>query len=419
MEPGIQTPENTLQMATGSCRDSTWLLVQVLRHLGLAARFASGYLIQLAGEDPGEQNTSKQDSVDLHAWAEVFLPGAGWIGLDPTSGLLAGEGHIPLACTANPGDAAPITGTTEPSGVDFTYSLTVQRRVDEPRPSTPFTEDEWAKLEKVAHQVDQDIHQQDIRLTMGGEPTFVSIHNPDTPEWNIEATGPTKRRYAAELITKVRQQMAAGALLHFGQGKWYPGEVLPRWALKCYWRADGVPVWEDVTLIAREDHDNGFGHSDALRYMQALTRRLQVSAGNILPAYEDALYYVWSERRLPVNVDVLDSKLASARERQELARVFEQGLSEPVGYVLPIRRRQHQGRKYWSSQLWFLRPERLFLLQGDSPLGYRLPLDSLPWVAPDQIDYEFEPDPFATREKLPNTRERRMDWFQREGSPDP
>jgi uncharacterized protein (DUF2126 family)/transglutaminase-like putative cysteine protease len=417
MEPGIQSSEQTLAKRTGSCRDMAWLLVEVLRHVGFAARFASGYLIQLATAD-GLDGISK-DSADLHAWAEVFLPGAGWIGLDPTSGLFAGEGHIPLACTPDAPDASPITGTMEPSHVDFAHSISVHRVNEARHAAKPLSDEQWMRVETVAHQIDADLAEQDVRLTMGGEPTFVGIDEPDSPEWNGDAMGPLKRNRAVTLIRRLRDRIAPGALLHFGQGKWYPGEPLPRWAMSCYWRADGVPVWENTKLIAEEDYKYGFGASDALLFMEALVRRLEVSSRNILPAYEDAFYYLWKERRLPVNVDAADSKLENARDREELARVFERGLAKPSGYVLPIRRRQHEGRIYWSSQLWFLRPNRLLLVEGDSPIGYRLPFDSLPWVAPDDIEYDYEVDPLATREKLPVMPARRMDLFALTAGDDP
>jgi uncharacterized protein (DUF2126 family)/transglutaminase-like putative cysteine protease len=364
LEPGVQTCEETLAKRSGSCRDSAWLLVQCLRNLGIAARFVSGYLIQLAAEE-GAPDGPKADSADLHAWAEAFLPGAGWIGLDPTSGLLAGEGHIPLVCTPSAAQAAPISGTAEPANVDFSHSITVRRLNETPRPSKPFTEEEWLRVRQVAHGVDEELKAMDVRLTMGGEPTYVGIDDPESPQWNIDALGAIKRTRGLALIQGLRKRMAPGALLHYGQGKWYPGEPLPRWALSCYWRADRVPVWEATHLIAKEDGDYAFGAADAFRFMQALTRRLQVSSENALPAYD------------------------------------AEATTEPVGYVLPIRRRQPEGRLSWSSQLWFPRPDRLTLSPGDSPIGFRIPTEAVPWVAPDELAYEFDDAPFADRAKLP------------------
>ncbi len=413
LEPGIQSCEETLGNRSGSCRDSGWLLVQILRRLGFAARFVSGYLVQLASEEV------PQDSFALHAWAEVYLPGAGWIGLDPTSGLMTTEGHIPLACVPDASEAAPITGSVEPSGVEFGFSMTVRRLNEEPAATELYSDLQWSQVEDLAHQVDADLVAGDVRLTMGGEPTFVGLDEPESPQWNGDAMGALKRNRAVTLIRSIQEKIAPHALLHFGQGKWYPGEVLPRWALSSYWRADGVPVWERGDLIAQEDRDYGLDTAAAQRFMEALTRRLQVSAANILPVYEDAFYYLWKERRLPVNVDVVESKLANAKERAELVRVFERGLGEPVGYVLPIRRRQHQERLYWSSQLWFVRPERFLLMPGDSPIGYRLPLDSLPWVAPDQIEYDYDKDPFAEGAALPAKGPRSMHLFETTPPEDP
>jgi uncharacterized protein (DUF2126 family)/transglutaminase-like putative cysteine protease len=416
-EPGIQAVEETLSLGTGSCRDSTWLLVQVLRHLGIASRFVSGYLVQLAPEK-AEGEDVERDSLDLHAWAEVYLPGAGWIGFDPTSGLLATEGHIPLACTPEPPDAAPITGTVERAGVAFSYSMSARRLVETPITVRPYSESDWTAIEGVAREVDKDLTERDVRLTMGGEPTFVGVDEPDSPQWNGDAMGPLKLTRGISLIRRIQEKWAPGALLHFGQGKWYPGEALPRWALSCHWRADGLPLWERPDLIAEEDRAYGLGREDATRFINALTRRLRVDATDIIAAYEDAFYYIWRERRLPVNVDVFDSKLLNTREREDLARVFERGLGEPVGYILPIRRRQHEGRLFWSSQLWFLRPERLLLLQGSSPVGYRLPLDALPWVAPDDLEFEYEKDPFSDEGPFP-PRHSHLDLFDAAPEKDP
>jgi uncharacterized protein (DUF2126 family) len=384
LDPGVQNCEQTLEKRSGSCRDSAWLLVQILRHAGIAARFVSGYLIQLASEESvangGDGVASggpQSDSADFHAWAEAFLPGAGWIGMDPTSGLFAGEGHIPLVCTPNPSQAAPIEGTVEPASVEFSYSMSVRRLNDAPRISRPFTEESWRQVQQVAHRVDADLEAQDVRLTMGGEPTFVGLDDPESPQWNIEALGPMKRARGLALIRALREKVAPGGLLHYGQGKWYPGEPLPRWALSCCWRVDGVPVWENGDLIAREDQHYGFDAHDALQFIEALARRLEVSVENVLPAYNG--------------------------EKEP----------EPAGYVLPLRRRQPAGRLCWSSQLWFERPERLLLSAGDSPIGYRISTESVPWVAPDEIAYEHEDAPFADRVRLPARPSRREDLFQK------
>src|SRR6204780_2570906 len=390
LDPGVQTCEQTLEKCTGSCRDSAWLLVQILRHLGIAARFVSGYLIQLAAEESATEAPSgpRTDSADFHAWAEVFLPGAGWIGMDPTSGLFAGEGHIPLVCTPNASKAAPIEGRVELANVDFSHSMSIRRLNDAPRPSKPFTEEDWLQVEQVAHHVDADLEAQDVRLTMGGEPTFVGIDEPESPQWNIDALGPIKRTRGLSLIRCLREKLAPGALLHFGQGKWYPGEPLPRWALSCSWRLDRIPVWENIDLIAREGQDYGFGAADALKFMEALTHRLGVSSENVLAAY--------------------DGEIKSA---------------DPAGYILPIRRRQPAGQLCWSSQLWFPRPERLLLSPGDSPLGYRIATEAMPWVAPDELEYEYEAAPcaaqFEGRIKLPSRPSRRMDLFQKNPVADP
>src|ERR1700743_798235 len=163
MEPGIQTPEETLTKKSGSCRDTSWLLVQVLRHLGLAARFASGYLIQLKPDQLSLDGPSgtPADFTDLHAWCEVYLPGAGWVGLDPTSGLFAGEGHIPLACAATPTAAAPISGAVEKSEVLFDFDMTIERVFETPRVTKPYSEEQWARIEKLGDRVEVLLKQSD------------------------------------------------------------------------------------------------------------------------------------------------------------------------------------------------------------------------------------------------------------------
>ena len=399
MEPGVQTAEETLTLKSGSCRDSAWLLVQLFRHMNIAARFVSGYLIQLAPDVKSLDGPSgtEVDFTDLHAWCEVYLPGAGWIGLDPTSGLLAGEGHIPLACTPEPSSAAPIEGGVDESEVEFAHHMGVQRIFESPRVTQPYTDALWADVLKLGHQVDQDLAAGDVRLTMGGEPTFVSTQNRDGAEWNTDALGPTKRGLATELVHKLRQQYGQGGFLHFGQGKWYPGEQLPRWALSIYWRADGTPCWQNPAVFADEREPSPYTSADAQRFMHEMTQQLGLPADTVLPGYEDTWYYLWRERRLPVNVDPFDAKLDDEMERNRLRRIFSQGLDHPVGYVLPLQAVDtgNPAVSAWETGRWFLREERMYLMPGDSPMGWRLPLDSLPWSAPTDRLHMIEQDPFS------------------------
>jgi uncharacterized protein (DUF2126 family) len=416
MEPGVRTPEETLSLGSGSCRDTGWLLVQVLRHLGLAARFVSGYLIQLQPDVKSLDGPAgpEADFTDLHAWCEVYLPGAGWIGLDPTSGLLAGEGHIPLACTPDPSSAAPVTGRVDPCEVSFTHHMAVTRIHESPRVTKPYTDDQWQQVLALGAEVDRQLHAQDVRLTMGGEPTFVAADDREGGEWNTDALGPTKRGYAQSLVHLLAGHYGRGGFLHFGQGKWYPGEQLPRWALSVCWRADGLPCWNDPSLFADEREPQAYTTADAQRFMAALAERIGLDAEFVKPAYEDTWYYLWRERRLPVNVDPLDARLDDELERARLRRVFSQGLDAVVGYVLPLKREWHVGMTgpQWMTGPWFVRDERLLLVPGDSPMGWRLPLDSLPWVSRADHPGVIDQDPYAPRSPLPATSSRRMQGME-------
>jgi uncharacterized protein (DUF2126 family) len=404
MEPGVQSPEETLALGRGSCRDSAWLLVQLLRHLGLAARFVSGYLIQLKADVKpldGPAGT-EVDFTDLHAWCEVYLPGAGWVGLDPTSGLLAGEGHIPLACSPEPGSAAPVTGTLDECEVAFEHRMSVRRVHETPRVALPYTDAQWQDIDALGARIDSLLAAGDVRLTQGGEPTFVSVDDRDGAEWNTEAMGPDKRRLAAQLLDKLKARYAPQGLLHYGQGKWYPGEQLPRWSLATFWRRDGEPLWSDPALFASETRDYGANAARAEDFLVEVAERVGVGARHLFPAFEDVWYYLWRERRLPSNVDPFDSRLADPLERERLRRLFTQGLDTRIGYVLPLQK-SAEGAP-WQSGSWFLRDERCYLMPGDSPLGYRLPLDSQPWVAPGDYPWVHAPDPNQARQPLPSRR---------------
>ena len=399
LEPGVQTPEQTLELGSGSCRDSGYLLVQILRQLGYAARFVSGYLIQLKPDlKPLEGPEGPQeDFTDLHAWAEVYLPGAGWVGLDPTSGLFAGEGHIPLAATPEPLSAAPVSGLVSPAEVEFHHEMKVTRIHEDPRVTKPYSDAQWNRIYELGEQIDSELIAGDVRLTMGGEPTFVSIDDMDGEEWTTAANGATKRRLAGELLSRLREKFAPGGLLNFGQGKWYPGESLPRWAYACYWRTDGLPLWRDARWLADPERDYGFGMDHATRFAAELTRRLGIPPHYVVRAFEDPVIYSQKERLLPVNADTKDNKLDLQEDSARMRSVFARGLDHPVGFVLPLERKHGE----WLTSLWKLRTEQLFLVPGDSPVGLRLPLQSLPWEPPEERQKISEIDPMAPAPPLP------------------
>ncbi len=384
MEAGVQTCEETLTRAIGSCRDSAWLLVQILRHLGLAARFVSGYLIQLTADLKSLDGPSgpENDFTDLHAWTEVYIPGAGWIGLDPTSGLFAGEGHIPLACTPDYVSAAPVVGATDKCETTFSFSNSVTRIHEDPRVTKPYTDEQWAAINATGQLIDQDFEKGDLRMTMGGEPTFVSIDDMESDQWNTTADGPEKRILSHNLIFRLREKFGPNGMIHYGQGKWYPGEPLPRWQYGLFWRKDGYPIWKNISLIAHENIEKKFTNKDAVNFAKELTRHLGLSESNLSTAYEDIFYFLWSEGRLPANIDPLKTNLTDDIERRKLAQLLDVGLNTQAGFVLPLKWNYEYGK--WQSCKWILKRNTLFLTPGNSPIGLRLPLDSLPAMAKDK-----------------------------------
>jgi uncharacterized protein (DUF2126 family) len=411
MEPGVQTPEETLENASGSCRDSAWLLVQLLRNLGLAARFVSGYLIQLTPDVKSLDGPSgtEHDFTDLHAWCEVYLPGAGWVGLDPTSGLLAGEGHIPVCATPEPSSAAPITGSFGFAGEGelntvFAHRMFVTRVRETARVTKPYTDGQWAEIDTLGHAVDRQLRAGDVRLTMGGEPTFISIDDMQGAEWNTAAVGPTKQGLANTLIRRLRERFAPKGLLTYGQGKWYPGESLPRWAYALHWRGDGKPLVHTDLSEGRTPA----GIEAARLLVRGIAERLEVAPDNAIPGYEDAFYYLHRERQLPDNVLPEDNKLKDPEERTRIAKVFERGLDTPRGYALPIQRWQSRA---WMSERWSFRQKRMFLIPGDSPIGFRLPLEALPWIPAARYPHLIPYDPFRHRDPLPDRADGRRQPF--------
>lgn len=388
-EPGIQTPAETLAKRSGSCRDIALLLAAALRSRGFAARFASGYLVQLADEGtiPNVPRGLDKDVVDLHAWAECFVPGAGWIGLDGTSGLLTGEGHVPLCCAVHPEQASPVSGSANEAS-RLEVEMTIDRIGHEPSPRRPFTEEQWAKIRAAGREVDRRLARAGLALTVGGEPTWTSREDPASPEWNHEALGPGKWRQGLRFAREVMARVGAGTAAQVRQGKWYPGESLPRWAIELVWRADGVPVWRDPALLAldlecAEPGTSGVTQVDAAAHARELDlaanfgdrllARLGLKGAAWIPAYEDPWAQILEEQLLPPGVDPLAADLTSSEERRRLARLLGRGLGQPAGLVLPLSR----PARAWTSDAWSFSRDRLYLVPGDSPLGLRLPLDRI------------------------------------------
>ncbi len=413
MEPGVQTPDETLRLKLGSCRDSAWLLVQILRRYGLAARFVSGYLVQLTADiaaidGPAGPTT---DFTDLHAWAEVFVPGAGWIGLDPTSGLFAGEGHIPLAATPEPSSAAAITGMVDMCETTMEYANIVTRVREDPRVTLPYSEAQWHSIDSLGHTVDEVLAKGDVRLTMGGEPTFVSAKDMESPEWTVDADGPAKRQAAGQMARLLQERFAKGGVLQYGQGKWYPGEPLPRWQISVFWRTDDKPLWNDQALLANPSVKGTSDFESVRTLTKAVSSLLGVPDDFCLEAFEDPVYQLWTEARLPAGTPaaakVSSSEVATAEDadsaaaaagRAALIASLDRNAGKPVATVIPLHRIAGKVRR-WGTSHWLLRRGELFLIPGDSPSGLRLPLDALTWSPPPT---EHDRSPFAEHPPLPD-----------------
>ena len=375
METGVQPCELTLEKKLGSCRDFAWVLVQLLRKFGLAARFVSGYLVQLKPDIESKTGPSgpDQDFTDLHAWAEVFIPGAGWIGLDATSGLFASEGHIPLACTPHPRSAAPVTGATEKTEVKFEFDNSVDRIQQAPRVTKPYTNAQWTQIKALGHSVDQILQEGDVRLTMGGEPTFISESDMESDQWNTTADGDDKRVMGMELCHKLKDVFAKQGFLHCGQGKWYPGEAIPRWQYAFYWRKDGSPLWSDPTLLADPTKSGKLTTADGSSFITRLATYLGISTSYVQTAYEDRAYYEWEKSNLPNNHQEGDED--DSMKRKTLSKLMLRGIDKPTGHILPLKR--NHDTHSWESCIWNFRRDKLYLIPGNSEMGYRLPLDRI------------------------------------------
>ncbi|MEW5756113.1 MAG: transglutaminase family protein [Pseudomonadota bacterium] len=382
--------ENILERGSATPWQLAWLLTVSLRHLGLAARFTSGYRVFLS-----EDHSRLPDNAALHAWSEVFLPGAGWVGLDPASAIFTHEGYIPLASTPEPLRALPWAGYCEARSEENNESLQV-RRLEGGMPQWPYGAGRWDEIVAAAEQVDAALGQQGMALTVGSTVAFVSVANTQLPEWSGTALGWHKRSVAEQLLTALRQRLCPGGLFQAAQGEWFSGEPLPRWRLGCHFRSDGRPVWSDTALNNWQEGERRLGHDDLHQFATTLCRALNLDEKWLLAAHEDPLHQLWLNGSAGVMPQA--KSLRDPEQRRALAEQLSQPVGHPSGYVLPLHWDSVAQR--WISGRWRFRRGALYLRPGSSPIGLRLPLESLP-VGDEIIPPDPERCQFDERELLP------------------
>ena len=405
----MQTPDHTLRTGIGSCRDSAWLLVSILRQLGLAARFVSGYLVQLTSDVEALDGPSgpAADFTDLHAWTEVYIPGRGVDRSRSDVGSVRRRGPHSAV-----GDAASGFGRSDHRSDRALRddARLLQRR--HPRARGPAGDaalhrggvgrDQRAR----APGVDERLAAGDVRLTVGGEPTFVSIDNQVDPEWTTDADGPHKRERAIGPGRTAEAGLGAGGLVQRSQGKWYPGEPLPRWQIGLYWRTDGEPLWTDEALLADPWPTEpptairrGRRPTPDAQLLGAVADGLGLPASQVRPAYEDPLSRL-IECGTPAGRRTRRARRRpGGRLRRAPCRAARQ--ARRVGHRAPpptcCRCTAATTTPAGPARDWRLRRGRIVLLEGDSPAGLRLPLDSISWRPPRA---SHPADPLARRDSL-------------------
>ena len=233
--------------------------------------------------------------------------------------------------------------------------MSVKRIAEQPRVTMPFSEEAWNALDALGEKVDADLLAQDVRLTMGGEPTFVSVDDYQSAEWNTAAVGPTKRQRADELIRRLRDRFAPGGLLQYGQGKWYPGEPLPRWAFALYWRRDGVPIWRDDSLIAREAADHNPTAEDS-QHLAERDCRASRHRGGLCSACLRGSGRPDGQTRRCRKTSTRAIRRSTTRVSGRGSWAFDSHLSKPAGFVLPVQRWTAQAKPGWLSEVWRTAP---------------------------------------------------------------
>ncbi|MET0386278.1 MAG: transglutaminase family protein [Polyangiales bacterium] len=389
-------PEGSLSKGSGSAWQLAWLLTVGLRELGIASRFVCGQRITLAADDA----ELRQDHVILHSWSEAFVPGAGWIGLDPSAGVFTTETYIPFASAPDPLRVRPIVGEREREAgrETLTETLTVKRLTPQ-LTASPFSPSHWSDIRALGQHVDRDLNARGLTPSLSHSLTFSSAHPVGWLEWNTHALGDNKRATAEALLANLRKRLAPSGVPHLGQGEWFSGEPLPRWRLTCVGRTDGVPLWRNPDRLGWGRVGNTIRPpQDAEQLAKRIARALGVQSEHVVPALEDPLHARWSARNNPLPTPS-DEELNDPAARRKLAARLSETRGDPTGYVLPLRW-DHAAQR-WESGVWAFRRGGLHLVPGDSPLGYRLPLASLQIDEETTREAQLERSPFEPRGELP------------------
>ena len=388
MEPGVQTPDFTLRSGIGSCRDSAWLLVSTCASsdwppASSPATWCSWPPISRRSTGrPGRPPTSPTCTRGPRSISQARAGRDG-----PHVGAVRRRGPHPAGRHRAPAAAAPISGSTGVCETTLEFTNTVTRVHEDPRVTLPYTEAAWETICEVGRRVDERLTAGDVRLTVGGEPTFVSVDNQVDEEWTTAADGPHKRERASDLAARLKSVWAPQGLIHRGQGRWYPGEPLPRWQIGIYWRTDGLPLWTDEALLADpwavEPASSAAKDEAAQELLAGVADSLGLPPSQVRPAYEDPLARLAAKVRKPQGdpVDPGDDIAEdTGASRDSLMAHLDESTTAPRAFVLPLHRRDDDAG--WASADWRLRRGRVVLVEGDSPAGLRLPLASISWRPP-------------------------------------
>jgi uncharacterized protein (DUF2126 family) len=390
-EPSAVCAETVIARGEATAWERAWLATLALRARGLATRFVCG--LRLHCPPAGQAG---QHDASLIAWVQVYLPGGGWIGLDPQSGLFTDATHLPLAAATDPLRALPWIGYREACGERARTRILLEpgEPTSPPREARYVSEALWARASATCESVARAARDADLEMVIA--PSLSLRADEEGPEWHTQALGGRKQALAAALIDQLCARLGLAPVVQAGQGDWFAGEPAPRWRMTAWWRADGRPVWSRGSPLTGSEREEPDTAEDAEGFSRALAEALGLPAQAVQPAWEDPMQDLWAERHA-LQYRPGSAELATPEGRAALLDQLCARRAAPAGYVLPLAAGDAPGR--WSTGPWSLRRDALYLLPGEAPLGFRLPLDAL---AESALAPEPPPaDPFAPPESLP------------------